>query len=294
MLTSAKIEKNDGKTLERAVSLIQKTLLKFDPKLKGGDFTVELNKRLGTTGTRYEVDVYVVTHPGTNYSSVVLFECKDWKKPVSKNEVMILKEKVDLAGATRGVLVAASITRDAKALLQRGDYQRIEYRKCSHNGIIGFDLKLRHVVYDPLAIRAFVTARSSTATLPEDPLKQEIQWHGKTATLETLIRNRVDQLTGRDQAENGRMFQEESEHCRELQEEMIFSPAEFLLSGVDIESLKIEAKFFVSVTRNWPKYRCSVDGDGHLLAFEVSDPERDDWKIEMSVVLIENSKNRPS
>src|SRR6185369_14859246 len=72
-----KEQKNDGKALERAVHLIQETLLKNDPTLKGGNFTIELNKHITVDGTRHEIDVYVTAHPGTKYESIVLFECKD-------------------------------------------------------------------------------------------------------------------------------------------------------------------------------------------------------------------------
>lgn len=51
-----------------------------------------------------------VTQAGTRYESIVLFECKDWKRPVSENEMMNLNGKVEVFGATRGVLVTPRIS----------------------------------------------------------------------------------------------------------------------------------------------------------------------------------------
>jgi hypothetical protein len=64
--------KQNGKLLEKAVRLIQETLLENNPKLKGGQFTIELNKRPTVGGAHHEADVCVVTQPGTSYESITL------------------------------------------------------------------------------------------------------------------------------------------------------------------------------------------------------------------------------
>ncbi len=167
-------EKRSGKPLEKAVRTIQEILLKNDPKLKGGRFTIELNKRLTVGNAQHEIDVYVVTQPGTRYESVVLFECKDWKKAVSKNEIMNLNAKVELFGATRGVLIAPRISKDAEGILT--EYKRVKYRKCSQDlrGIFGIDVV--HSAHDPLKTTARVTKRNLTDQFPPDQLNAICSW----------------------------------------------------------------------------------------------------------------------
>src|SRR5258708_1558325 len=83
-----------GTALERAVALIQRSMLAAEPALTGADFTVEANKIVTVNGVRHEVDVLVTIRRGSTYETTHLFECKDWNKPVGKNEVIVLGEKV--------------------------------------------------------------------------------------------------------------------------------------------------------------------------------------------------------
>src|SRR5204863_5895400 len=94
----------NGHALERAVRLIQEIILSLDPKLKGAECSIESNKIVNVSGVHHEIDVFVKTLPGSPYESTLIFECKDWKDPVGKNEVIILAEKVNAVGASRGFL----------------------------------------------------------------------------------------------------------------------------------------------------------------------------------------------
>jgi hypothetical protein len=78
------------------VRLIQQTLLASDPKLKDSKFSIEANKIAVVGGTRHEIDLFVKTLPDSAYESTCIFECKDWKDPVGKNEVMVLAGKSGL------------------------------------------------------------------------------------------------------------------------------------------------------------------------------------------------------
>jgi hypothetical protein len=104
-----------GRSLENAVRFIQQTILESDPILKGTKFSIETNKIVVIAGVRNELDVYIKTLAGSHYESSWVFECKNWKKPVGKNEVIVLAKKIDSVGANRGFLVARRFSRDARA-----------------------------------------------------------------------------------------------------------------------------------------------------------------------------------
>lgn len=118
-----------GRSLERAVKFLQQTILQSDPKLCGTKFTVESNKVLVVFGVRHEIDVLVTTVPGSPYQASWIFECKNWRKIVGKNEVIILAKKVAAIGANRGFLVAKRISKDAAAQIKLED--RLRFVPCA-------------------------------------------------------------------------------------------------------------------------------------------------------------------
>src|SRR6267378_3078879 len=106
-----------GRALEQAVKFIQETILESSPNLKGSDFTIENNVRDTSSGVLHEIDVLVITQPNTDYEAKIIFECKNWSKPVDKNEITILADKVEALQATKGFIVAKSLTSHAQAQL---------------------------------------------------------------------------------------------------------------------------------------------------------------------------------
>src|SRR5436190_15963503 len=107
-----------GRALERAVKFIQSTILQSNSRLRGTSFAIESNKLLLVSGVRHEIDVLVTTPPDSDYQASWIFECKNWKKVVGKNEVLILAKKVAAIGTNRGFIVAKRISKDAAAQIK--------------------------------------------------------------------------------------------------------------------------------------------------------------------------------
>ena len=270
--------------MEKAVSLIQETLLENDPNLKGGEFTIELNKRVTVGKTRHEVDVYVVTRPGTSYEAIVLFECKDWKKPVSKNEVMHLKEKVELMGAARGVLVAPALTRDAEALLS--EYRRIQYRRCSEDITAMFGIGVVHTIHDPFQITATITTLTAAKSLPADPKYCVCRWGDRIGFFQTLVHERVETIARMDQARRCHRYDCDCVHWHAVRERLEFVPGEFTLGTIELAAMHLDVCFFVEIVRQSPCYRCSIDGEGQVHSFEIVNDDFPHRRIEVNVVLV--------
>jgi hypothetical protein len=104
-----------GNALERAVKAIEELILGTSPTLRGNSFTIDSKKILNVGGVHHEIDILVKVDGGHGYESVFIFECKNWKTAVGKNEVIVFGEKIDASAATRGFLVAKSFTADAEA-----------------------------------------------------------------------------------------------------------------------------------------------------------------------------------
>ena len=274
----------NGRQLENAIRLIQETLLQNDPKFKGGDFTVELNKHFTLDGTRHEVDVYVVTRPATSYEAKVLFECKDWKKPVSKNEVIVLKEKVELLGAARGILVAREISRDAKALIAQ--YPRIQFRRFDDDFKSLLKIDAFHAMHDPVRLTAKVSARFPPVVFPPDLKYCLCRWNQRLNFLQSFAQERVDAIAREDQGRRFRTFDIDSVHWHTAVERLEFLPAEFFLNDIELAWLEIEATFIVTLCHKSPCFKCSIDGEGQVHTFEILNDELSSRRIELSVVTV--------
>jgi hypothetical protein len=101
-----------GDALENAVAAIEEVILQSSAALSRKP-TVEKKKIVTVSGVRHEIDVYVTVDLAPGYKSTFIFECKNWKEAVGKNEIIIFSEKIDAARATSGCFVAKSYTLDA-------------------------------------------------------------------------------------------------------------------------------------------------------------------------------------
>ncbi|WP_405199089.1 restriction endonuclease [Christiangramia sp. LLG6405-1] len=107
--------KLDGKSLERATSLIEKHILNHISKSEIGEVKIENNKIIVSEGVKHEIDVYVTVDLKIGTTLIYIFECKNYKKKkVSKNDIIIFEEKVQIYNAQKGYFVAKQFTKDAK------------------------------------------------------------------------------------------------------------------------------------------------------------------------------------
>ncbi len=70
-------------------------------------------------GVRHEIDIHVTADLAPGYKPIFIFECKNWKEAVGKNEIIIFSEKIDVSCATSGCFVAKSYTSDAVSQAKR-------------------------------------------------------------------------------------------------------------------------------------------------------------------------------
>ena len=122
-----------GNELENAVKAIEHVILQSSPGLEENTFRIESKKILNIEGVRHEIDIWVEIDHGKDYRSIYIFECKNWKDSVGKNEIIIFSEKIDAVQAQKGFFVARSFTRDAIA--QAAKDKRIKLLKVNEHSI---------------------------------------------------------------------------------------------------------------------------------------------------------------
>jgi hypothetical protein len=104
-----------GGSLERAVLAIERTILKASHLHSEKSFRVEARRIVNVASVRHEIDIWVELDLGSGYTSVFIFECKNWVDSVGKNEIIVFSEKIRALSAQRGFFVAREYTRDAVA-----------------------------------------------------------------------------------------------------------------------------------------------------------------------------------
>lgn len=117
---SAKPNAHDkGKDLEYAVRRIEESILAHNPSFAGANTTIEQNKIVNVGGSRHEIDLWMVLHPGTQHEFIHIVECKNWKKPVGTKEVLALAGKRAEVGAHAASLIATKVSKDARLLAEK-------------------------------------------------------------------------------------------------------------------------------------------------------------------------------
>lgn len=104
-----------GRSLEDAVHAIEEAILATSPELRDRQFRIQPRKIVRVKGVRSEIDLHVTVPGPKGYDAVFIFECKNWKKRVGKNPIIVLKKKIEVFTAQRAFIIAQSYTRDARA-----------------------------------------------------------------------------------------------------------------------------------------------------------------------------------
>ncbi|MDA8972426.1 restriction endonuclease [bacterium] len=106
--------KKKGNLLEEAVELIEKQIIKVHKIAKEDEVIIERNKIFNIDGAKYEIDVFVKINKAQGYSSIFIFECKNWDSAkVGRKEITDFSEKINITQAQRGFFVAIDFTKDA-------------------------------------------------------------------------------------------------------------------------------------------------------------------------------------
>src|SRR5215470_1031252 len=108
-----------GDALEDAVYMIERAILGADPDAVDSPIKIERKKIIKVQGVRHEIAIYITINNGKGYLSTFIFECKNWKNKVDKDEIIVFARKVAVVRATKGFFIARRFTSDAIAQAER-------------------------------------------------------------------------------------------------------------------------------------------------------------------------------
>ena len=97
-----------GNALEEAVHMIETVILGANSTTKETTVTIEPKKVMVIEGVKHEIDIFITIDYGRGYNAIFIFECKNWKEAVGKNEIIVFSEKIKDVQAQKGYFIAKS------------------------------------------------------------------------------------------------------------------------------------------------------------------------------------------
>ncbi len=284
-MTQSSIEK--GSALERAVRAIESAILTRVPELKNNTFTIECNKIFIVNGVKHEIDVYIEVDLGKEYKSVYIFECKNRKSKVNKNDIVVFSKKIDVLQAQKGFFVAKSYGK--YALAQAKEDKRIVILLAtefdSASTIVPFDFnycfeKNKNTRFDVVPKRA----GNWNAGFPVDIKTAEAILDGNAINFEEYMDNWVDDLVNKDMKHFPKPNTPDGLYNREIPAKREFRRHKLKVNGKAIRYVALLISFEVQIVRPAVLSHFEVEGRGRTLELAQVSHDGADIKVRLSSV----------
>ena len=256
-----------GNALEQAVGAIETAILGVEPAAKGKPLTVQYKKIIEVDGVRHEIDLYVIVDLGSGYTSIFIFECKNWAKPVSKNDIIIFSEKIKTIGAAHGYFVAPSFTEDARAQAKKDNRMTLrivtEHDPLQLSEFQSFGVHIRYNLFQ----LEFHTRDGEPLPAPIGSLQEMVQYQGSTVDLEKLTITWCREVA----KEKLRVFGQDKKtgtYDYDLGFVRRFSPGELETQCRDISEIRVVAKTTVEVYQRPIASSFEIESRGRIISYE--------------------------
>lgn len=261
-----------GVELESAVRAIEEVILRNSPGVRDKSYRIEQRKIIFPEGVRQELDLLVTFELGPGYTSTFLFECKNWKKNIGKNEIAIFSDKVDAVKAQKGFFVAKSFTKYGKAQAKKDP--RIELVVAKENdpattvlpigGYLTTNMELRKIKCN---FRRF-GSDGTKANVPIDMAGAEVRLDGNLIDHHAYLNAVAQEAMNESMKTFPAGVLPDGEHPRECKPERHFLESRFSVNGMPIESVVLEVEFVVHLVRPALKMDFEIGGRGRVFTYE--------------------------
>ena len=258
-----------GRLLEEGVRAIERHLLSTEAAIADGDLTIESRKIVIEAGVRNEIDLHITLRRPHGYDAVFIFECKNWKDKVGKNELIVFSEKIKVSKAQRGFFMAPSFTDDARA--QAALDQRVELVTATAKEIED----VQHVTnfsWMVVAIPAMhVDLRSATSDTPPptvNPSSAHATLDGRVINFDEYVRQWAATVADqRTSAPDARM-DDDGQYRLEVVDTRELGAGRLVIDGHAYAYATLHADVVATVTTPTIRARVDVVGRGRALKLE--------------------------
>lgn len=265
--------RNRGFLLEGIVSQLEGFILRQSPVLAEHAFKMERNKIICVEGVHHEIDLYVTVDAAEGYTSIHIFECKNWKRPVGKNEIVEFAEKIRAVQAARGTIVARGFTSDATA--QARKEPRIGLLKMKElevqKGEVGTNpmtmIDINHVDFDCKKWNDELW-NSTVGPAPESAGRLPVLFRGQHTTLEPFIR--VMAQDSCEQLGPSGTFKDLVDgwyRCLLTLEKTYRTRRELVIGGLPIKSIRVKVTLTLQTARG-PLWNFEIEDRGNVRFYD--------------------------
>jgi hypothetical protein len=247
-----------GAELERAVEAIEHTILKSCPAYSERKFSIERRKIVVVDGVKHEFDLWVEIDLGSGYTSTFVFECKNWRAKVNKNEIIVFSKKLEVAKAQKGFFVAATFTRDAEAMAAQD--RRLELVTASRMEPQLEVLEHFHFVgINPVNPEISVSGRSQSQQ-GDDVIQlagAKAMLQGEPIDLPAYSKAWIDNVTSRHSGKFPSHKMPSGVYPIPVEDDRTFGPGELVVDGIEILTAHLKVTLEIHIV--WPKIVSSYD-----------------------------------
>jgi hypothetical protein len=260
-----------GTDLERAIALIERTILNAVPALSDKSYKIYSRRIILVDGVKHEIDVWVEFDIGGGYKSIFIFETKNWRAKVGKNHPIIFSKKIEAAQAQHGFFVAKKLTKYAVAAAKHD--RRITVLRVTDEFINSDIINVFHrVVLDASKMSAQVCFVSEpipkdrepthidieTAVLNDSPINVNDYIWPKVHTIATEHVNTLRTDT----------FADGLYTTYDVKSELAVAPDCLVINGTERNKIQFQVRYQVEVIRPAIVSKYEVETRGRIYTFE--------------------------
>lgn len=260
-----------GDALHSAVVSIERTILNQAPGFGEKTFVIEGKKIIRVNGVRHEVDIFVTVDAAPGYAAVYIFECKNWARPVGKDEIVAFSEKIRVLNAAHGYFVAKSFTADARAQARLDG--RLTLLLVAEHDFTGMLLpnafNLHSIAAVPKHIETEIKKRGATRKISE-PLELDnldVVYQDENLDFMVFLRDWANKAVSDDTLKIRTERLEQGVYEQKAKSEREFPNGELIVNGLDIGSIAIIVDYHLHVFHPPIVSRFDVETRGRFWSF---------------------------
>lgn len=242
-----------GNALENAIRDIETAIFRTSPSLREQDLRIEGKKRITAGGVRHEIDLFVEITIAAGHEAIFIFECKNWKDPVNKNEIIVFSEKIKAIAAQKGFFVAKEFTADAIAQSKQDARIELLYAE-EYDSLDPLPMDFHMIFIDmqnpnPRLKLGVWNKDDETRLAAVDMNHATVHFGGEESPLTEFLKKWIDELvhqshcTFQSQGLPAGPYPQNGLGTRE------FSRGSFYLSNIEIGSIEVSFEFAFHVLR---------------------------------------------
>lgn len=259
-----------GTALEAVVSAIEELILKTSPLAEKKPARIENRKIVRINGVRQEIDVFVTVEIAFGYTAIFIFECKNWKEKVDKNEIVIFSEKIEVCKAQHGYFVAKSFTKDAEARAKLDPRITLkiatEHDPASTILPFGFHFMLNNPTNIKANLKRFGATGSNT--YPFDVQGKTVRLMGAEIDFSKYFDTWVTEAINNDTNTLPSGTLPDGDYDRSCNVRREFAAGEFSMDGMDLGSIDLAIEYRTHLKRPAVLSHFEVDGRGRVISLE--------------------------